>query len=439
MQKHFALVLLLVSVLSLAACSGSASTNTHSASASPTAAAVPQVNAYFSTNDSTSTQNSVTALNGATGRAFWSYSIGGTSGQPPVLDHGVIYAGSANSLVALSAQDGTLLWSYAASGPPSVLGIVNGVLYGDTFAGVRGTMASVFALNASDGSVRWSYQTPYVFLHSLLADGVIYEEVTTHDCQCSTPHNYVLALNASDGSVTWQTPQDTDLFSPEWVSNGLLYGEDSFPDGGVVNVLARRVSDGAVAWRYPGQGEVAEVIGHDTNAIYTLFSPLPGPYSIRALNPATGAVLWQTPALGTTFLSASLFDGVIYLGAADGSSLTALNASTGTQLWKIQPGTPAPDANTPAHVWAVVDGTVYLSNPQGFLALSASDGAVKWKTPSNDFPSIVAVEHGVLYGTTSDPGGAATGQNAIYALKASDGSILWRYDVQQLYTAPVVG
>jgi outer membrane protein assembly factor BamB len=358
-----------------------------------------------------------------------------------VLDHGVVYAGSDKSLAALSAQDGKLLWSYAASGPPSVLGIVNGVLYGDTFARVKGTASSVFALNASDGSVRWSYKTQDVFLSRLLADGVIYEGITTHDCQCSTPHTYVLALNTSDGSVKWQTPQDIDNFTPEWTANGLLYGEDSLPDGGVVNILTRHVSDGSIAWQYPGKHQIAPMIGHDNNAIYALFSPPGGLFSVRALNPATGSVLWQTPNLSTTYTSTSLLDGVIYLGAADGSSLLAFDASSSKQLWKVQLGTPSANTNVPAHVWAVVDGTVYLSDPQGFLALNASSGAVKWKTPNNGFPSIVAVEQGVVYGINSDPSGNASSQNVLYALKASDGSgsILWSYDVTQPYTAPVVG
>jgi polyvinyl alcohol dehydrogenase (cytochrome) len=78
-----------------------------------------------------------------------------------------------------------------------------------------------------------------------------------------------------------------------------------------------------------------------------------------ALDPATGAILWQTPApqgipgLGSTPGPLSVANGVVY-GCTFAGIYTALNAQTGAQLWQAPSG-----RDTCAAGAAISQGTVF--------------------------------------------------------------------------------
>jgi outer membrane protein assembly factor BamB len=343
--------------------------------------------------------------------------------------------------------DGKRLWSYQTPGNGRVLGVVNGVVYGETFAASSSENAAVFALNASDGSVRWNHQTSGFSGGGLLAEGVIYEEVYHQGCSCSTPPSYQLALNASDGSVKWQTPQTNDHFSFQMAASGLLYGLEAGGEGPVANLQVRSASTGSVAWQFPTSPDTAmvDIIGMANGVVYLTsndgdFSNFPStPTIIYALNATTGATFWRTPLPGTVPVIATLRDQVVYLGDTDGSALTALNASDGKQLWKTSLGTPGSATNQVITASVVSNGIVYVSLPGGFAALKASDGSVQWKAPASGYASVLAVQGGLVYGSTNNTNTYPNGQNAIYALKASDGSSVWTYAVPAIFSPPVVG
>jgi len=84
-------------------------------------------------------------------------------------------------------------------------------------------------------------------------------------------------------------------------------------------------------------------------------------------------VKWKFPT-GDRVISSPVFkDNVIYFGGDDGN-VYAVNAVTGSQIWKRATNGPAPA--TPA----VADGTVYIGSYDGkFYALDAKTGALRWK------------------------------------------------------------
>lgn len=420
-------MLLFFSVLTLAACGGA---STAGQSPSPTPTPAPNaLNVYVST-AANSAQNAVYALSGATGKRLWSDATGTSENSSPVLDHGVLYVGSDSGLDALNTQDGKRLWSYQAPGFVKTLFVVNGVVYGGSFA-----------LNASDGSLRWKSQNTDFSGLALLADGVIYAEASQGSCGCSAPDTYTLALNARDGSVLWKTPKGTDDFSPQLEANGLLYGIDYFPDGPVANLLVRKASDGSVAWQFPKVPAAVTIIGLDSDVIYALSNDgdFPdNPNIVYALKASDGSVIWHTQVADMTPTSPTLIDQVIYLGSQDGG-VTALNETDGKMLWHAQVGQAGPSSRSDTTIAAVVNGVVYLAYPQGFAALNASDGSLKWQYQASGSLTIAAVANGVVYASSGDSDLMHPENNKIYALNASDGSLLWHSDMLSGFNPPVVG
>jgi hypothetical protein len=114
--------------------------------------------------------------------------------------------------------------------------------------------------------------------------------------------------------------------------------------------------------------------------------------TLYARNAATGAVLWSY-ADSSTFSSPAVANGVVYVVSFDGK-ITALNATTGTFLWKFS----ASDGviSSPA----VANGVVYFGSNNGKLyALNASNGALLWtyKTAGSGWTSSPTVVDGVVY------------------------------------------
>jgi eukaryotic-like serine/threonine-protein kinase len=444
MRKTLLQMTFCISMLALAACS-SAGNVSSSRSVTPTPSSSLS-NLYISTNPQSSTpQNAVYALNGANGKLLWNYNSSASAVNSPVVDHGVLYVGSHTSVYALNTQDGKLLWRYPTSAAAEVLGLVIGTVYVGSFtSAVVNTPAEsdVYALNASDGSLRWRYKTTDIVFPGIVLDGAIYALASKNNCPCSNTLHYTLALNASDGSVRWKTPAKTDEYSVQLAANGLLFGLGGYPDGPIGILQALNARDGTVKWRFPATPSVSEnIIGLDSSAIYALSNDGnfdTNPTVVYALNPTTGAVLWRSEIKGAAQAVATLSGGAIYVGSNDGS-VTALNTADGKQMWHVQVGQAGPPIGNGAAVSAVVNGLVYLIFPQGFAALNASDGSLKWRYQASGILDVSTVSNGVVYASSHDIDTTNPGHNNIYALNAADGSLLWRYNAPVDFFAPVVG
>ncbi len=451
MRKAMIQAVLLIGVLALAACSSPSQ-------AGPPATPTPQpLHVYFSTFSSTAA-NSVDALEGATGKLLWHKDTGIVENNPPVLDHGVVYVGSPQGVDALNAADGKLLWSHQTTGGSmssnNVLAVVNGLVLVNSEVSASSDNVigngSIYALKTSDGSVRWNYQRGDAAVYgNLVADGVIYAEAYLNQpCHCSSQPRYHLALNASDGSVAWQTPQATDSYEAQAAANGLVYGLDGFTDTFTSTILARKRSDGLVAWQYPNDPSAAYVslIGMNGSVVYVLSNdgvsgapPLSsGLNVVYALKASDGSVIWRAQIADMNSTVPTLLDQVIYLGSSDGV-VSALNTSDGKLIWHAQVGQAGTAIGSGTSIAAVVDGSVYLAFPQGFAALHVADGSLKWQYQASGALSVTAVTNGVVYASSRDSDTTNAGHNHIYALNASDGSVIWRYDPPTEFSAPVVG
>jgi hypothetical protein len=184
------------------------------------------------------------------------------------------------------------------------------------------------------------------------------------------------AVNPDDGSVVWSTQA-----GPGGSLGGFEWG--SAYDG--TRIYGAISNSDAVAWTMPS-GEVAR------NGFWT------------ALDPATGALLWQTagnPAVRSTNQGAvSVANGVVYAGTIDrAGTMYAFDASNGATLWTFESGGSVDSGP------AIVDGTVYWGSGYGVRGIGIS--------PNNQLfafvPSADCRSHGGCTGAAGSGGAGGSG------------------------------
>jgi outer membrane protein assembly factor BamB len=130
--------------------------------------------------------------------------------------------------------------------------------------------------------------------------------------------------------------------------------------------------------------------------------------------------MWSYQTLGAVQTSPAVSGGLVYVGSCDGG-VYALNASTGSLVWKYQ--TWSSERHWPGVISspAVSGGLVYVGScDDNVYALNASTGSLVWKYTTGFWvESSPAVSGGVVY-VGSDDGD-------VYALNATTGALLWSH------------
>jgi outer membrane protein assembly factor BamB len=321
---------------------------------------------------------------------------------------------------------------------------VNGVVY----AGAMDN--AVYALRAADGGLLWHYTTAGpVDSPPLVIDGIVYVNANV-DLGLGYVAGYVYALRASDGALLWRYTNGS------FVYNGYVYQPTivagvayiASQDG---TLSALRASDGILLWRYTvkGAGGDSPVV---VNGIVYVASE---DGYLNALRTRDGKLLWRSPSYA---YAPVIVNDVVYITSRDG--LSALRARDGARLWRYAL------ANTGFYGLTILDGVVYAEaakyspattasthsggyalqvaaskitapvnrkmpfkqgGPSSLYALRASDGAVLWhyQAPGdkNNGVGLLAVVGRRVYIDTT----VGLSKNNFSALRASDGSLLWSY------------
>ena len=345
-----------------------------------------------------------------------------------LVKNGVVYAVDPDRMFyAIRASNGSLIWQ---SFNPAISQSTSsdGIIYTISSSG------KISAMRIADNFTLWSYQLSVPFALPLtVADNHVY---------ATTPNGTIYALDAARGSLLWQHQLNIQTSQPVLAAGGFVYINSI--NGTLYTLLAK---NGKLLWQhslpiaaqilttstniiYAGDGNVTVLHSSNGSLVWHLHfastpvQPLAMAHgniyvasfdnSVSAFKASNGSLVWRhrLPALAYEPIVAS--DTVIYIHASDYAIYT-LNAVTGAPLW------PKPITNI--FTFAVVQGTTYIMTLNSEVEALGANGTSIWhrQLPSTAIrPMIVA--SGVIYTGTSS--------GTIYALRANDSALLWRYATQ---------
>jgi len=324
---------------------------------------------YFATGKGAS--STVYALNPINGAVRWrSASIQGNAGGvfSVLLAHNVVYAlGSGGPLIALQAADGKERWRVSTHRVIAPLVMDDGIIYlsssADSFS-----YGFVDAYRASDGKLLWEYNTgPSGGGELAAANGVLYLNVDLT----------LLALRGSDGAILWQHAQNTSIGGIPVVADGTIYYNR--PD----EVFAFNAADGAQRWTFRqsyGSSPYGFPLSVGNGLVFTGFAT-----TLYALHASDGTLAWSK-AYSRTYIEATSFaGGILYVTQTKGTvaygGLVALQAADGKQLWGIQLSdhSAAPPVLAGGTLYINITPTFSSSPPGVVYALRPSNGSILWQ------------------------------------------------------------
>lgn len=192
----------------------------------------------------------------------------------------------------------------------------------------------------------------------------------------------------------------------------------------------------------PSAGGPPAVHGGGTQAIRSasMFRGDPlhrGVYDTRGVD-TLGTVAWRFETGGAVRSSATIYDGTLYVGSSD-HHLYALDAASGGEIWRFNAG--AAVSSSPA---VDQERVVFVDRAGDIHALARDSGSPLWKVATGAERDLPWGNEGWDYFTASptligDRVLIGSGDGHLYALDASRGSELWRFDAgTRIRTTPAV-
>jgi len=172
-----------------------------------------------------------------------------------------------------------------------------------------------------------------------------------------------------------------------------------------------------VEWYRPVEAYISQNVQLIASDGLIFVSTARGLYALNAVN---GDVAWRYDTEMPLGNSPTVVSGIVYVGGYD-RKLHALRASDGQHLWSFD-GAGAGFSTNPL----VVDGKVIAGNRDGWMyAIGAhgtsQQGQLIWKFKTDGLIDLsAAYKNGVVYFASND--------NYAYALRVSDGSLIWKSD-----------
>ena len=343
-----------------------------------TSAAVVNGVVYVEGNDN------IYALDAYTGAELWSYPMTyHEMYSSPAVSEGVLFAGVAGKLLALDASSGTEVWSYPTENPKdrviSSPAVVDGVVY------VGFPEGTLYALNASTGSKIWDYTTKDmgngVAIQSspAVVDGVVYFGALDDN---------IYALKASTGEKIWNHTVRLSVSSAPAVSGGVVYVSSHF---GYLYVL--KAASGEELWHFTVSDNVQSLEDYSpTVAGGVVYVRSSDNGELYALDASNGDLKWENRDHGPLYVrgsSAAIVGDVVYSGTS------ALNASTGEELWQF------PTNDTIYASPAVSNGVLYIASTDGYFYAIGEPLTTPPPQPEKPFPItwvIIAVAVLAVFG-----------------------------------------
>ncbi|MCZ6529423.1 MAG: PQQ-binding-like beta-propeller repeat protein [Chloroflexi bacterium] len=349
----------------------------------------------------------------------WRIETGGVTSTPVIVD-GVVYFGDWLGFVrAVGADDGTVMWEEQVSQVPisASVAVTDEVVVAGDLAGV------LHALGRDTGEQLWSTQVnplgASLFASPVIIDDSVVLGMTDTELGPDDPEfrASVVAVDIEDGAERWRLHTDPDDGSGTWVSIWSSVAYD--PERGLVFVGTGNTNGPAgVEWAETdlplADGVLA--IDHDTGEMAWFFKLIEADQQ-RDLDVGASPNLFT---IGDR--------DVVGVGGKSGDYVV-LDRDTGELVWKthLTQGSAIGGVMSTA---AIGDGVIYVASNASatrdgtIFALEASDGSILWQRRFD--PAIVggsmALANGVLYrGIWNFPDPKGT----VVALDADDGTVLW--------------
>lgn len=340
---------------------------------------------------------------------------------------------SNNTLIAFQATTGRALWHFNLPAA-ATLKVLDQTLY-SYFVTAPGK-TELEALNMNTGQVIWHDALPAAFTNGSDAttrtqtppplfsgDNALYVRSNS---------NRIYALAAGTGRTMWTYQTDT----PPVLSTGLLvqHGALAFLDA-QFSVHILNASTGQEMVDPPGRSEALPTI--DGQLIYVLSSP------IRVFHIPDGRQLWTYTLPGDAQIPTER-GGIVYIGAEDGKMLIALRGSDGHQLWTYQ----ASDGQPLANIDFSAHGLDYLFQQDATLvSLRAGDGSILWRIhlsalqQQSNLITQTFLDKGttLLFGFDLSSNASVPQPTSVYALRSSDGQLLWSKTLSLASYLPFAG
>ncbi len=253
----------------------------------------------------------------------------------------------------------------------------------------------------------WRFATgSFVYSSPAVSDGLVF--VASYD-------NYVYAIDEYSGQQKWAFYTGSVIFSSPAVSNGIVYVGSR--NGGIMYALNEQTGSEIWGRGYLNYFIAASPAVADGKVFYSSWCSAScfqnGQFV--ALDAATGAVAWSNATLPSAPLSSTpaVDSGLVFFGLDDGS-VTALNETTGKQVWRVIPGGASTIRNAPT----IAYGRVYIGSSNRFFALDEMTGTTDWSfNTGNSNSTSAVVSNGMVY--------FGTGKGNVYAVNATTGVQKW--------------
>jgi outer membrane protein assembly factor BamB len=258
------------------------------------------------------------------------------------------------------------------------------------------------ALDAATGSVLWSVAA---------LDGTELAVAGGRAFVTTTSDRNLTALDIDTGARLWRTPT-LGVPGPPTVVGNVVYviGSDNRLNTydaatgaltgpgfavGEIGQVTISAADGSVYIRSGNAAQGALLQAHSSHGPLRWSRAIPFPVTAtvaegriyvggRALDPATGEVLWES-STADWYSSLAYADGTLYGQRSFSLGVTALDPGTGAVRWTTAAGQAFPAYDDGP---AVTDGLVWVSADRQAKALDAATGAILWASD----PSIVTSE-----------------------------------------------
>jgi outer membrane protein assembly factor BamB len=300
----------------------------------------------------------------------------------PVLAGGVLYVGSDDGHVyALDALTGDERWEFdaGAEARPGAA-IAGGLLFVATADGV------LHAIETESGVERWRKES-VADAAAIAADGIVYVPGTDNKA-----HGF--DVTTGEERWSWPAPAGVERLT---LADGRAYVTVA---GGFLYAIS--LTDGSEAW--PRVKTLSDEAGFalvtpDTLVMSTIQTVGEPVGELSFIDRASGQVRWRFRTESGRQITASAVRGGIVYAPTHGDGTYAFRIADGSQVWhEVVPG----DVGTPA---SLAGDVLYEPSvePNGIVALRASDGETMWTVPLEWAPGWLVVSGGFIF--SGDAGG----------------------------------